>query len=287
MQKNKTFLIAGAGGQLAREFQKAAASQHLNLAAPSEKDFNITDKKQAADIFTKIRPDIVINCAAYNLVDEAEDVPKPAFSINADAVEGLALLCRRHKAFLVHYSSDYVFDGKKGSLYIEEDTVNPLNVYGKSKLKGEEAIKACFNDFLIFRLSWLFGDGKQNFLYKLSSWAQKNTNLKVSNDEISVPTYTQDVVKATLLSLEKGLRGLYHLTNSGYCSRYELAKYFLGQMGLNNTLEAVSMNDFKLKAKRPLFSAMSNAKITKDLNQIIPSWQDAIDRFTSDLKAQP
>jgi len=286
MLKNKKFLIAGAGGQLAKEFQRAALRQHLNLIAPPEGDFNITDKKQIENTFKKIKPDIVINGAAYNLVDEAEGSGAPAFAVNAQAVESLALACRDHKAFFVHYSTDYVFDGKKGSPYIEEDRVNPLNVYGTSKLKGEEAIGAHLKDFLIFRLSWLFGSGKQNFLYKLYQWAQKNETLKISNDEISVPTYTEDVVRATFLSLEKGLRGLYHLTNSGYCSRFELAKYFFMKMGLNNTLEGVPMGDFKLKARRPLFSAMSNAKIIKNLNQTIPTWQDAVDRFAADFKKQ-
>lgn len=286
MLKNKIILIVGAAGQLAQEFQKAASHRNLNLIAPSEKDFNITDRKQIEAVFKQTKPNIVINCAAYNLVDEAEGGATPAYSVNAEAVESLALVCRDYKIFLVHYSTDYVFDGKKGSPYIEEDAPSPLNTYGKSKLKGEEAVKAHLKEFLIFRLSWLFGNGKQNFLYKLSSWAQKNDNLKISNDEISVPTYTEDVVEATCLSLEKGLKGLYHLTNSGYCSRFDLATYFLKKMGLKNTLEGIPMSDFKLKARRPLFSAMSNAKITKDLNHAIPTWQNAVDRFTVYFRKQ-
>ncbi len=286
MVKNKIFLLAGAGGQLAREFERAILPQGQRIVSPLENYFNITDKKQVEDIVKEARPDIILNCAAYNLVDTAEENASIAFAVNSTAVENLAVLCKKRGIFLVHYSSDYVFDGEKKNLYAEDDIPHPLNVYGESKLRGEEAIlrEMLPENFLILRLSWLFGSGKQNFLYKLLEWSKQNSVLKIAQDEMSAPTYTEDVVRYTLLSLEKGLHGLYHLSNSDYCSRYEFAKYFAEKMQLKNTIQPAMLSDFSLKAKRPSFSAMSNQKISKALNTVIPHWKDAIDRFAAHLQ---
>jgi len=278
-------LLTGTSGQLAKEFQRILPERGLEFSAPLEEKLDISNFEQVKCAIEEIKPDVIINCAAYNLVDEAEEEPSLAFKVNSDAVGNLAVLCRRFNIFLVHFSTDYVFDGRKKEFYIEEDLVNPVNKYGESKLKGEELIKKHLNNFLILRLSWVIGEGRRNFLYKLFNWTKQKRILKISCDEVSVPTYVEDVVHTTLLSLKKGLKGLYHLTNSGYCSRYELAKYFVKKMGLDNILLPVPASSFiltgtgKAMAKRPLFSAMSNGKISKELNISIPEWEDGVDRF--------
>lgn len=277
--KNNKFLISGASGQLSKEFQKTFAKKLINFASPSEEEWDITDFAKTKEIINKSKPNVIINCAAYNLVDDAEEKPELADLVNSKAVENLAKICKENKIFLVHYSSDYVFDGKKQELYVEEDIANPLNEYGKSKLKGEQAVKDNLSDYLIFRLSWVIGRGKQNFLYKVWNWAKDSQAIKISSDEVSVPTYTEDIVIITLLSLEKGLIGLFHLTNSGYASRYELTKYFLNKMGAKNIVVPVSIDNFKTKAKRPVFSAMSNLKISKILDVSIPKWEESTDKF--------
>jgi len=274
--KNKKILILGAQGQLGKEFVSVFKEKELNFTAPSEEECNITNTTRLNEIIENVRPDIIINCAAYNAVDEAEEKSDVAYLVNSEAVSNIAKICREKDIFLVHYSSDYVFDGEKQELYIEEDKTEPINVYGKSKLQGEERIKENLEDYLIFRLSWVIGKGEQNFLHKLSLWAQKNRILKISADEVSVPTFTKNVVEITLLSLEKGLKGLYHLTNSGYASRYELAKYYIKRMELENFVLPVPMSDFKTKAKRPGFSAMSNEKLSNELNISIPAWEDGM-----------
>jgi len=213
-------LLTGTSGQLAKEFQRILPERGLEFAAPLEEKLDISNFEQVKCAIEEIRPDVIINCAAYNLVDEAEEEPYLAFKVNSDAVGNLAVLCRRFNIFLVHFSTDYVFDGRKKEFYIEEDLANPVNKYGESKLKGEELIKRHLNNFLILRLSWVIGKGRRNFLYKLFNWTKQKRILKISCDEVSVPTYVEDVVHTTLLSLKKGLKGFYHLTNSGYCSRY-------------------------------------------------------------------
>jgi len=277
--KNKKFLIAGSSGQLARAFIDYFEHNGFSYEAPDESVFDITDPDRARAVIQGNSPDYLINCAAYNQVDRAEDDPQKALTINAEAPGLLADVCQENGVFLVHYSSDYVFDGKKGAPYAEDDTPNPLNVYGTSKLKGEQAVQDKMTDYLIFRLSWVIGQGTQNFLYKLAGWAKNNPVLKISEDEISVPTFTPDIVWLTLLSLEDGLTGLYHLVSSGYASRYELSEYYMQLMGLNNTLERVSIKSFDTKAERPLFSAMSNARLAKDLDVEIPSWKESMTRF--------
>jgi len=284
--KNKKILILGAGGQLGKEFVSVLRKRQLDFSAPKEEDCNITNSTQLDEIISAVAPDIIINCAAYNAVDEAEEKSDVAYLVNSEAVSNIAKICKEKNIFFVHYSSDYVFDGEKQELYIEEDKPEPINVYGKSKLQGEEKIKEILDNYLIFRLSWVIGKGTQNFLYKLSAWAQKNRVLKITADEVSVPTFTTDVVDVTLLSLERGLKGLYHLANSGYASRYELAKFYIQKMELENLVVPVPMSDFKTIAKRPGFSAMSNKKLSNALNINIPSWKDGVMKYLLEANAE-
>jgi dTDP-4-dehydrorhamnose reductase len=275
---NRKILILGAEGQLGGEFAAALNKRAINFAAPEE-GCNIADFAQLDETISAARPDIIINCAAYNAVDEAEEKSDVAYLVNGEAVSNIAKTCKEKGIFLIHYSSDYVFGGEKQELYVEEDTPAPVNVYGMSKLQGEERIKEILDDYLIFRSSWLIGKGAHNFLYKLSAWAQKNKVIKIASDEVSVPTFVADVVDITLLSLEKRLKGLYHLTNSGHASRYELSKYYIQKMELDNIVVPVPMSDFKTKAKRPGFSAMSNKKLSNALNVSIPAWEDGITKY--------
>ncbi|HOO71589.1 MAG TPA: dTDP-4-dehydrorhamnose reductase [Spirochaetota bacterium] len=275
--KKKKILIAGSGGQLGSEFVKRLGQGDYECLAPGEASFNITDHSGTKNIITELKPDIIINCAAYNAVDDAEDNAEAAFTVNRDAVINLAEISREKGISFVHYSSDYVFDGAKMDFYIEDDMPNPLGVYGKSKLEGEMAALEILKDCLVFRLSWVFGRGRQNFLFKLSQWAEKNRVLKVSADEVSVPTYTGHIVEATLAALHKGLTGLYHMTSSGYASRYELARYYLEKTGRDNLVIPVPMSSFPVKAKRPGFSAMSNMKLGGVPGISLPRWKEGVD----------
>jgi len=279
MINNKKFLITGANGQLAQAFISSLTKQEMNYLAPPENQLDITNADQVRAVIDEYQPDILLNCAAYNFVDKAEDEPEAAFKVNSEAVSILALACEESNTFLVHFSTDYVFDGKKNDLYTEEDQPNPINIYGLSKLRGEEVVRGQLEHFLIFRLSWVFGAGRQNFLYKLLQWAEGKESLQVVSDEISVSTFTEDVVNVVLLALEKGLKGTYHLTNSGQCSRYEWAKYYFDKKGIDTKIRPVSSDHFITKAKRPLNSPMSNKKICDALGISIPTWQDAVNRY--------
>jgi len=278
------FLITGGNGQLGSEFQKVLTKQRRKFLVFPKDKLDITDFKETEQIIKETKPDVLINCAAYTLVDEAEEDPASSDLVNGSAVANLAYLCKKFNIFLIHFSTDYVFDGKKKDFYTEADLPNPLNKYGRSKLEGEESVIKTLRHFLIFRVSWVIGQGERNFLYKLSRWSKEKHVLEVSYDEISTPTYTQDIAEAALLSLKRRLKGLYHLANSGYCSRYELAKYFLKKMALDNILIPVPAAKFNTPAKRPFFSAMSNAKLSKELGISISCWETAVGRFIKRFK---
>jgi len=278
MIKNK-FLITGAQGQLGQAFCEFLTKKSQEFYAPLEKDLDITSLEKVADVIDAFKPTVVINCASYNNVEQAQDEPKKAFLVNRDGVKNLALLCREKGIFLVHYSTDYIFDGEKKEPYAETDKPHPLNQYGQSKLEGEEAVVGCLDNFLIFRLSWLYGNGKQNFLYKLSQWAKQKQTLEIACDEFSIPTLAIMVAEKSLEAIEKGLTGVFHLTNSGFCSRYELAEFFLKAAGFDNVIKPVPMAQFLTKAKRPRFSAMNNAKAAQALKEEIPFWQESMEIF--------
>jgi len=273
------FLITGAKGQLATEFLKTLKGNNHKITSLDKESLDISDSKATLKAVTHYRPDVIINCAAYNLVDKAERDFDTAYRVNALGPKNLASACKKQNALLVHYSTDYVFDGTKEDLYTEQDKPSPLNNYGKSKLEGEKFLLDEIDNFLLFRVSWVYGNGKQNFLYKLKEWAENQKVIRVVCDQISVPTYTEDIVRVTIHAIKEGLRGVYHLTNSGYASRYEIARYFTEKSGFNNLILPVGSDYFPAPAKRPYFSAMSNAKISEILEIRIPEWKDGIDRF--------
>jgi len=275
------YLITGRNGQLAKAFIRRLESAAAEYLAPDESRCDITDASCIRDAVAAFRPDSIINCAAYNLVDRAEQERSAAYAVNAEGPRILAEAARDQGAFLVHFGSDYVFDGmKENGLYRETDATNPLNEYGRSKLAGEQAVRGTLPDrSLVFRLSWVFGEGQQNFIVKLLEWSRTQEFLRVACDEVSVPTWTETVVDATLNALEQGITGLYHLTSSGYCSRYEWAREILEQKGIDKFVRPVSMDLFHLPAERPKFSAMSNHLITARLNISLPSWKGAVGRF--------
>ncbi len=271
-------LILGAHGQLGKAFTKALLQQAIDFKAfGRECDISNIDVLYA--IFKEYKPLVVINCAAYNLVDDCETNYHLGYKTNTQGPTNLAICANEFGSFLIHYSTDYVYDGAKVGLYSEADKPNPLNEYGKSKLLGEYAICDILENYLILRTSWVYGNGKNNFIAKFVAWSKQNEYIKVAYDEFSVPTSTKTIVQVTLLSIKKDLRGLFCLANSGYCSRFEWASFVNKKLNLKKFIYPVSREIFNLKAKRPLFSAMSNNLLSKTLNIEIQDWQSALEEF--------
>lgn len=273
----RTF-ITGCKGQLGAAFVERFSANGWDYAAADLDTLDITDGNAVMDAIMAYRPGLIINCAAYNLVDKAQTQAERAYAVNAEGVRNLAFAARKLESTFVHYGTDYIFDGAKGAPYVEADVPNPLSVYGLSKLKGEEYARQTPGS-LILRLSWVFGRGEQNFVRKVLGWARQPGPLSVTADEVSVPTCTEDIVDATMAALSRGLSGTWHLTNTGYCSRLDWARLILKESGLDKEIVPARMADFNLPARRAEFSAMSNAALCGELGITIPSWQEATAKF--------
>jgi len=274
------YLIIGKHGQLAKEFQRLLSSKGEEYIALSHEEADVRDYEKLNRVFEAYKPSVVINCSAYNQVDRAESDYEEAMKVNALGPYNLALLCREYGSFLVHYSTDYVFDGsKREGLYTEADEPNPLNKYGLSKLLGELFAMQTVHNMLLLRVSWVFGEGIQNFIYKVLSWSKEREVLQVSVDEVSVPTWARRIALVSYEAVNKGLTGLYHLVSSGHASRYEWAKRVLELCHKENLVVPVSGDSFNLPARRPKFSAMSNERISAELGIRLPDWESDLEEY--------
>lgn len=294
-------LITGANGQLGQDLQKEcdrhrieyvpsdyiAGSDSTNPQILPTDDkllhLDITDLRDVREITDQIKPDAIINCAAYNAVDKAEEDWKNAFSVNAIGPKNLAITASESGIPLMHFSTDYVFDGKKGSPYFVWDKPKPLSKYGESKLYGERLVSLFSNRCFVVRLSWVFGAGNTNFVKKILEWSKERDELKVVDDQTSSPSYTVDLSRAIIDLLETGNYGIYHMTNTGYCSRYEWAKYILELTGWKGKMIPVKSTEFKTAAQRPEFSALDGFPLKETIGYELPDWKDATERFIKEL----
>jgi len=279
------YLIIGKHGQLAKEFQRLLSSKGEEYIALSHEEADVRDYVKLNKVFEAYKPEVVINCSAYNQVDKAESDYEEAMKVNALGPYNLALLCKEYGLFLVHYSTDYVFDGSKSEgLYTEVDEPNPLNKYGLSKLLGERFAMQTAHNMLLLRVSWVFGEGTQNFVYKVLNWSKGREVLQVSVDEVSVPTWARRIAMVSYEAIHKGLTGLYHLVSSGHASRYEWAKQVLKLCHKENLVVPVPADSFNLPAKRPKFSAMSNERISAELGIRLPDWESDLEEYLREAK---
>ncbi len=274
-------LITGANGQLGQEFQKKFNQLKITYIPTDYQELDITNIEQIRNLVQKEK-DIthIINCAAYNNVDKAEEEWEKAYTINGLGVRNLAIVSNEINAELIHYSTDYVFAGTKKE-YTIYDEPDPINKYGESKALGEKEIRQAHKYYLI-RVSWLFGIGNENFPKKVIKWSQNNNELKIVTDEKSAPTYTVDLVEATLELLKHKVYGLYHITNTP-CTRYEWAEYILKLIGWNGTLKQAKRSDFNLPATRPETSVLNNFGYNQVTGKQMPDWKNATKRFLKEM----
>jgi dTDP-4-dehydrorhamnose reductase len=276
-------LITGANGQLGKDFQKYLKQNKIDYIPTDSSDLDITNLNQIRQ-FAKENKNIthIINCAAYNAVDKAEEEWEKAYRINGLGVRNLALISNEINAELIHYSTDYVFSGDKGSKYTIYDTPNPINKYGESKALGEKESTLSHKRYLI-RVSWVFGTGNTNFAKKVINWSKNKEELRIVDDEISSPTYTKDLVKATMNLINLKAYGTYHITNTP-CSRYEWAEYILEKINWKGKLNKAKKEEFDLPAKRPDYAVLDNFGYKETTGQTMPDWKNATKRFLDELK---
>ena len=277
-------LLFGATGQLGTELRSTLAPLG-ELASFGVQTLNLENAKAIRETVRAIRPDVLVNASAYTAVDQAESEPEKAYRVNADAPGLLAAETARLDALLIHYSTDYVFDGSKGSPYVEADLPNPLSTYGKSKLAGEQAIQAGHARHLLLRTSWVYSLNRNSFVNKVLEWARRQEVLNVVSDQISNPTWARTLAQVTAHLLEKGTdylkerRGLYHVSGSGYISRFDWARKIVeldprkGEQKVREIRPALT-SDFPTPAQRPLFSALDCSLVQSTFEFTLPRWED-------------
>jgi dTDP-4-dehydrorhamnose reductase len=272
-------VITGAGGQLGKDLVRLCNMMHFPVHAADSRQLDITDYQAVKRYLTEHQCDFLINCAAYTDVDQAEEDWKTAFRVNGLGVRNLVRAVNECGGVLVHYSTDYVFDGESNRPYTIADTPHPLNRYGESKLLGEQYVRDLSKRYYLIRVSWLFGAGKTNFIKKIIEWSKTGKELRIVDDQVSSPTYTLDLAKATLDLIDSEMYGLYHITNSGFCSRYDWAFHILALLKWQGTLLPASSQEFPTPAKRPRFSVLDNFGSHEILGYSLPDWKDSTTRF--------
>jgi len=241
---------------------------------------DIADAGQISRVISYAKPNVVIHAAAFTAVDDCERNPDLSFQVNAEGTRNVALACRQSRAAMVYISTDYVFDGKKTSPYIETDDPNPINVYGRSKLQGEKYIAELIEHSWIVRTSWLFGPLGKNFVEAILARARQGESLRVVDDQVGGPTYTMDLAGKLAEIVERGKSGIYHVTGQGYCSWFEFSQEILAQAGMGNT--AISPIDTAASgrpAPRPRNSRLANTCLVEQGLGLLPSWQNALGRY--------
>jgi dTDP-4-dehydrorhamnose reductase len=309
-------LLIGKLGQIGFDLEKQLALRE-NLVAVGRSELNLCDAAQIRDSIERLKPDIVINAAGYTSVDSAEREPARANAVNAVAPSVLAKQLKTTGGFLVHYSTDYVFDGRNTTPYLESDLPNPLNAYGRSMLEGEEAIRQTGVDHLILRTGWVYANRGRNFLLTILRLATQREESRIVNDQFGAPTSSSAVAAATVAALEKvfplnsgsrsniELAGTYHVTARGQTTWYEFARAIIDAAKKSNprpewlesatqgqplkvrTILPISTADYPTPARRPAYSVLSNDQLKAKLGIELPHWKAQLDEiFTNRLRSR-
>jgi dTDP-4-dehydrorhamnose reductase len=266
---------------LGRDLVSYLKSRHSVLPLTRE-EADITDPSLVDRACDKAAPDIVIHCAAFTAVDDCELQPELAFKVNAEGTQNVARACRKRGIPILYLSTDYVFDGEKSEPYVETDKPSPLNIYGQTKLAGEEGVKDLAAHFWIVRVSWLFGPRGRNFVRAILDQAHTGQPLRVVADQVGAPTYTMDLAGKIEEIFTKAEEGIYHVTNQGYCSWFEFAKEILHEAGLDHiTVSPIPSSALDRRARRPRNSRLANTRLEASGLGLLPAWKDAVRSYLS------
>lgn len=271
-------LVTGANGQLGYDVVKELQKQNIECCGATRKNFDIVNFEATEKFITNYMPDVVIHCAAYTAVDKAEDEQELCYLVNASATENIAQICKKIDAKMVYISTDYVFDGTKDGFYEVDDKPNPVNVYGRTKLLGEQAVQKILNKYFIVRISWVFGEHGNNFVKTMLRLGKERKELNVVADQYGSPTYTADLAPLLVEMIKINKYGIYHATNEGVCSWKEFAEEIFKLAKMNVKVNRITTYEYPTKAKRPLNSRLSKEKLDKYFYKL-PFWEIALEKF--------
>ena len=286
-------LVTGANGQLGQSLQFIAKNYpKLHFVFCSSSDLDITNLESCQAVFLKIKPNYCINAAAYTAVDKAESEPEKANLINVIGPKNLAVVCKEFSSVLLHISTDFVFDGSKNIPYNETDIPNPTGVYGQTKLDGEKAIQAVFENYYIIRTSWVYSQFGNNFMKTMLRLASERDSISVVNDQIGTPTNAVDLAECLvkiichteLVEVQQPTTdnfGVYNFSNEGQCSWYDFAKEIFKINKIEIDLKPIPTSSFPTPAKRPKYSVLDKTKIKSTFGIQIKSWELSLKRTNS------
>ena len=287
----KKVLLIGAKGQVGQELQ-LTLPQLGEVISIGREELDLTNSEKISQLIREIHPDYLVNAAAYTAVDKAETEPELAYSINATAPKIMAESAEKIQAKFLHISTDYVFDGRKNTPYLETDITNPLGVYGQSKLRGEEEIRTVNSQAIILRTAWVYGSyGKSNFVKTMLRLGKEREELKVVVDQVGSPTWAKDIAAAItqLLINADNPAGIYNFSNSGVASWFDLTKAIFEEAKISGIplkiqrVIPITTAEYPTPAARPAYSVLSGQKISQQLGYIPPYWRDSIKAMLNQL----
>lgn len=269
--------ILGGKGMLGSDLVKTCEQQGFNIRILDLPEFDITDYQQLERTLESAQ--IIINCAAYTDVNGAESNPDLAYKVNAEAVGRLGVFVRELNKWILHISTDFVFDGRLDRPYIESDPANPINTYGKTKLAGEQLLVQSGCKYCILRIEWTYGSAGDNFVTKLIKQTKSGDKLNVVDDQIGSPTATIEVAKAICNFINQKPEGIYHFASAGYVSRFGMAQFIFDKLSMDVNLLPFKTSDYSSAAARPLNSRFNCSKIKSLIGESIENWQGPLERF--------
>jgi dTDP-4-dehydrorhamnose reductase len=280
-------VVFGASGQLGQCLKFISSQRSVGgIIFPPEEQSNILDVEALEKVFIEYKPAYCINCAAYTAVDKAEDDVDMARKINRDGAENLAILCEKYNATLIHVSTDFIFAGNVPQPLLEDDPAEPINIYGLTKLEGEQAIIALTKHFYILRTSWLYSEYGNNFVKTMMRLGSEKDELKIISDQVGTPTYAIDLANCiiTIIENDNHAYGIYHYSNEGVTSWYDFAMGIFDIAKINVKVLPVRTSEYVTRAVRPTFSVMDKSKIKATFNIEIPYWRESLERCIAKLQ---
>jgi len=287
----RRILVIGAKGMLGRDLVEILRSssrvdQHLDweVFGWDIEEIDIQEEKNTVTKIESLRPNIVINIAAYTNVDGCESHDEKAFAINAEGMRHVALGALRCRAKVVYLSTDYIFDGKKREPYLEDDPPHPLSVYGRSKLRGEQYVQEMVEDALIVRTQWLYGKYGNNFVASVLRQAREKKVLSIVNDQVGSPTYTIDLSRAISVLIQCDARGVFHVANSDLCTWFAFGQEILKLSGMEGVkIVPISSEELGRPATRPLYSVLNTEKLKRETGMTLRPWSEALKEYLSTI----
>ena len=276
-------LVTGYNGQLGYDVVKELRSRSIECRGVDRSDFDITNREQTVDYICGYSPDAVVHCAAYTAVDKAEDDEENCRRVNTDGTENIAVACERLNAKMLYVSTDYVYGGAGDKPFEPGDATDPKNVYGRTKLDGETAMRKHVSKYFVVRTSWVFGINGNNFVKTMLRLGAERYELNVVDDQIGSPTYTPDLARLICDLIETDRYGIYHGTNEGFCSWAEFAAEIMRLGGRKAHVNPVESSQYPVRAERPHNSRLSKKCLDNAGIKRLPEWQDALKRFLKEL----